>query len=237
MLDETKPGSREMIDAVVEKIAHDDSFCGGLGPELLIWLDTSCPAADWRAGDLVLVESAAVPLLRQVARVERGAARETSRLPASEIVGKGSAVCISRLLALTVGARVGTTVRVSIAAVHRAASSPAKPALAVHFMAAIDLREDESDRTLAATVHASRRGSSHTTLFGTPGTSDVLAMILKGSVIIPGQAVAVEWLNKPQSPHPCRCTIAGKDVIASVVYSQCGSRLAYADGNDVVAWH
>lgn len=198
MLDETKPGSREMIDAVVEKIAHDDSFCGGLGPELLIWLDTSCPAADWRAGDLVLVESAAVPLLRQVARVERGAARETSRLPASEIVGKGSAVCISRLLALTVGARVGTTVRVSIAAVHRAASSPAKPALAVHFMAAIDLREDESDRTLAATVHASRRGSSHTTLFGTPGTSDVLAMILKGSVIIPGQAVAVEWLNKPQ---------------------------------------
>ena len=113
-------------------------------------------------------------------------------------MGKGSAVCISRLLALTVGARVGTTVRVSIAAVHRAASSPAKPALAVHFMAAIDLREDESDRTLAATVHASRRGSSHTTLFGTPGTSDVLAMILKGSVIIPGQAVAVEWLNKPQ---------------------------------------
>ena len=44
----------------------------------------------------------------------------------------------------------------------------------------------------------------------------------------------IEWLNKPQSPHPCRCTIAGKDAIRSVVYSRCGSRLAYADGNDVV---
>ena len=198
MLDETKTGSREMIDAVVEKIAQDDSFCGGLGPELLIWLDISCPAADWRAGDLVLVESAAVPPLRQVARVERSIARETSHRPASENVGKGSAVCISRLLALTVGARIGTTVRVSIAAVHRAVSSPAKPALAVHFMAAIDLREDDSDTKLAATAHASWRGSSHTTFFDTPRMSDVLAMMLKGSVIIPGQAIAVDWLNKPQ---------------------------------------
>ena len=44
----------------------------------------------------------------------------------------------------------------------------------------------------------------------------------------------IEWLNKPQSPHPSRCTIAGKNAIRSVVYSRCGSRLAYADGNDVV---
>eukprot|EP01043_Picozoa_sp_COSAG02_P014267 COSAG02_NODE_586_length_19960_cov_13.442118_2_plen_887_part_00 len=202
MVDGKAPGDREMFEAVVEDIARDDSFCGGLGAEALIWLDTSCPAASWRAGDFVLVESTAVPLLRQVARVEKNVAPKEGRRTASESVDEVSGVCISRLLALTVGARIGTTVRVSIAAVHRAGSRPAEPARAVQFMAGIELRENDSilpqAGELAAAVHASRRGSSRAELFDSPGMSDFLAMMLKGNVVIPGQAVAVEWLNKPQ---------------------------------------
>ncbi len=45
----------------------------------------------------------------------------------------------------------------------------------------------------------------------------------------------VVWVNKPPVQHVCRWTIqAGFDVVWCVAYSSDGSRLARADGNDVV---
>ena len=44
----------------------------------------------------------------------------------------------------------------------------------------------------------------------------------------------IEWRNKPQAPHRCRCTIAGRAAAQSVAYSRCGSRLVRAEGNDVI---
>ena len=46
----------------------------------------------------------------------------------------------------------------------------------------------------------------------------------------------IEWLNKPQALHPCQLTIEAKDSVAvmSVAYSNCGSKLARAEGMHVV---
>eukprot|EP01043_Picozoa_sp_COSAG02_P028145 COSAG02_NODE_1692_length_11293_cov_12.853940_4_plen_893_part_00 len=224
LVDGKAPSDREMYEAVVDEIAPDDIFCGGPGAEALVWLDTSCTAASWRAGDFVLVESATVPLMRQVARVERRVAHSKGRRTAAQSVDEVSGVCISRLLALTVGARIGTVVRVSVAAVHRAGISPAKQADAVQFMAGIDLQENNSvlpqAGELAAAVHTSREMSSRTALFHSPGMSDFLAVMLKGSVIIPGQTLAVDWLNKPQ-------------LVVAVAVSACGRNHAVGSADCV----
>ena len=46
----------------------------------------------------------------------------------------------------------------------------------------------------------------------------------------------IEWLNKPQALHPCQLTIEAKDSVpvVSVAYSNCGSKLARAEGMHVV---
>merc|ERR1740130_820836 len=46
----------------------------------------------------------------------------------------------------------------------------------------------------------------------------------------------IEWLNKPQVLHPCQLTIEAKDSVPvlSVAYSNCGSKLARAEGMHVV---
>ena len=44
----------------------------------------------------------------------------------------------------------------------------------------------------------------------------------------------VLWENKPPVQHACRCTIQAGGRVQSVSYSADGSRLARAEGNDVV---
>ena len=84
---------------VVADVANDDCCRGGPAAEQLIWVDTAAAAlAGWRSGDWVLVESAASPPLRQVARVEGVAVAERPQVGASGAAA-ASAVRISRLLA------------------------------------------------------------------------------------------------------------------------------------------
>lgn len=198
---------------VVADVANDDCCRGGPAAEQLIWVDTAAAAlAGWRSGDWVLVESAASPPLRQVARVEGVAVAERPQVGASGAAA-ASAVRISRLLALTLGARSGSALRVSVAPVHHAESSPARAATSVHFATSIDLREKPGAASaglaeLAAAAKATQRGSSHKALYAA-GMSDFLGMMLKGSVVIPGQAISIEWLNRPQ--------------LAVVVSASCGS--------------
>jgi hypothetical protein len=44
----------------------------------------------------------------------------------------------------------------------------------------------------------------------------------------------VFWVNKPPQQHACRWTIYAGGAVQSVAYSADGSRLARAEGNDVV---
>ena len=44
----------------------------------------------------------------------------------------------------------------------------------------------------------------------------------------------VVWVNKPPVQHTCRWTMQAGDQVRSVTYSADGSRLARAEGNDVV---
>ena len=44
----------------------------------------------------------------------------------------------------------------------------------------------------------------------------------------------VDWINKPQRQHLCRLTIHAGAAVKSLAYSTDGSRMARAEGNDVV---
>ena len=44
----------------------------------------------------------------------------------------------------------------------------------------------------------------------------------------------VVWVNKPPVQHTCRWTMHARDGVMSLAYSSDGSRLARAEGNDVV---
>jgi hypothetical protein len=44
----------------------------------------------------------------------------------------------------------------------------------------------------------------------------------------------IQWLNKPQTPHPCRFTIKAESMVMSAAYSKCGTRIVRAEGAVVV---
>jgi hypothetical protein len=44
----------------------------------------------------------------------------------------------------------------------------------------------------------------------------------------------IEWLNKPQTPHPCLNTLMGKEAVLSVAHSSCGTRIVRAEGKVVI---
>ena len=48
------------------------------------------------------------------------------------------------------------------------------------------------------------------------------------------EARLIQWVNKPQTPHPCCLTLAGKSVIRCVAYSKCGTRLVRGEGKVVI---
>ena len=48
------------------------------------------------------------------------------------------------------------------------------------------------------------------------------------------EPLLVQWLNKAQTPHPCRLTIAGESAVRCVTYSKCGTRMARAEGFFVI---
>ena len=173
----------EVVAAEVEGVAPPD---GGSAPEQLVWVraaDPASPASGWRAGELVVVASGSG---RQLARVEgvahgqRGAAG-----------GGAAAVRISSLLALTLGVGPGQVLRLSAGP----AGGPSA-ASAVRFAAAIELRE-AAGASLVATATQDRGELSRGALFS-PGLSGFLGLMLRGAVVIPGQAIAVDWLNTVQ---------------------------------------
>ena len=48
------------------------------------------------------------------------------------------------------------------------------------------------------------------------------------------EPLLVQWLNKAQTPHPCRLTMAGESDVRCVTYSKCGTRMARAEGFFVI---
>ena len=44
----------------------------------------------------------------------------------------------------------------------------------------------------------------------------------------------IEWLNKPQTRHPCLNTLMGKEAVLSVAHSSCGTRIVRAEGKVVI---
>ena len=49
-----------------------------------------------------------------------------------------------------------------------------------------------------------------------------------------GMTKIIEWLNKSQELHPCQLPIQGSELVFSVAYSKCGTKLVRTEGVHLV---